>query len=268
MASVSVTSASSHAHRHPLLAKLFDRLGRFGVGVPAPVQHDGPGPPVGQPARDGNANPAQAAGHQIGSVVPQPSGLQRRIGQDHLADVPGGLHVLHRRCRLDQRPPSVYQWLQFTRRHLVHDPPEGVSGLGLIALLENVQLQDPVGNVGARRRHLLWAEDLHPGHLHKPTAWGQTRQAGVDEAGTGQAVQHQVNPFAPRSLEDLLAELGLAAVKHMLHAQRLQKGLLRSAGGGEYLGANGLGQLDGGHPHPAGPGVDQHPLAGFQAWPS
>ena len=251
-------------HRHSLLAEPVDGLLCFGIRGPSPVQYDCPCASLGQPAGHRASDAPHAPGHQVGPVISQLPGFDGGTGEDELADVAGGLHVLHRCARFGQRPSGVYQGRQFARRHLVHHPPESVSGHRRSLLLESVQLQDPVAHVGPSLRHLLFAENVHPGEFHEAAISGQAGQAGVDEARAGEAVEHHVDSLAPGGLEDFLTEVGLAAVEHVLHAQRPQKRLFRSTGGGENLSPRGLGQLNRGQPHAPCPGVDQNPLARLQ----
>ena len=253
-----------HVNRHPAFPQSAD--GRFGrvVGRPAPVEDDGPCPAVRQPTGHGAPDAPQTAGHQVGPVLPQPAPRQRRRGHDDLAEVPRRAHEAQRGPRFGQRPPAVDDGLQFPGHQALHHPPQHPSHPRRVGLLENVQLQDQVGHVRTRRRHLVHAQDVAPGHFHEPAAVLQTGQAGVDEAFSRQAVQDHVDTRAIRVVEDLFPERRLAAVVDVFHSQGPEIRLLRCAGGGEDLGSRRLRQLDRRQPHAPGAGVNQHPFARFQ----
>ena len=71
-----------HAHLRSRGAELGDLARGCLVRFAAPVQHDGAGALLGQPARHREAEPAQSAGHQVGAVLPGPGGgRSRRNGE-------------------------------------------------------------------------------------------------------------------------------------------------------------------------------------------
>ena len=250
-----------HVHIDALREQCLDGVGRVGIGGAAPVQHDGARAPFRQPSGHRAADPAQPAGHQVGPVGAQPSGRQRRQGQDVLADVAGCLHELHRGRGFRHRPEAMDRRLELARRQPGRHRSEGVSGPLRVGLLQRVQLQDRVGDVSTGGGHLVGAHDVAAPELHEASAGTQARQARLDEALPGEAVQHDVDAFASGGFEDVGAEGGVAAVEDVLHSQRPQERLLGRAGGGQDLGARGPGQFDGGQTHPSGGGVDQHTLA-------
>ena len=246
-------------------AQRLDGLPSLGVGIPAAVQHDGPGAPVRQPFGHGAADSPQATGDQVGAILSQPAPGEG-IGRHHdLPQVPGRPHEPQRWPGLGQRPPAVDERLQHARRELVHHLSQYLAHPLRLGLLEHVQLQDVVAHVRAHRRHLLVGQDVPPGQLDEATTLGQARQAGLDEALAGEAVQQHVNALASGGLQDLVAERGLTAVVYVLHAQRPYEVVLRKAGRGEHLRTRGVRQLDGGRSYPARPGVDQDPFPGLQS---
>ena len=54
----------------PLPAQRLDGLPSLGIGIPAAVQHDGPGAPVRQPLGHGHTDAAKSAGYKVGPVLP------------------------------------------------------------------------------------------------------------------------------------------------------------------------------------------------------
>ena len=179
--------------------------------------------------------------------------------------MPGGAHEAQRRARFGQRPAAVDDGLQLTCRNARHNVAQHPADPLRIGLLQDIQLQDVVGDVRPGRRHLVLGENVAPGHLHKAAPVPQTGQAGVDEALAGEAVQHDVHPGAAGRLEDLFAERRGAAVEHVLDAERAQVRLLGGACGGEDLRTRSLHPLDGGQTHAARARVNQNPLAGLQS---
>ena len=242
-------------------AQRFDGLRGLGVGIAAPVQDDGARAVLRHPGGHGDADAAQPARHEVGAVGPQPPVDQRRRRQDDLAQVPRRSHEAERGARLGQRPAAVNDRPQFARGEPRHDVAQHDAHPLRLGLLEHVEFQDVIGHVGAQRRHLLVAQDVPAGHLDEAAAGREAGQAGLDEPLAGEAVEHHVHALAAGGREDLLAEVGRAAVEDVLDAERAQIGLLRGAGRGEHFRARGLRQLDGRQPDPAGAGVDEHPLA-------
>jgi len=133
-----------------------------------------------------------------------------------------------------------------------------------IRLLEDIQFENPVADIRTRGRHLVFGEDVAPGHLDKPAPRPEAGEARVDEPLARQAVEDQVHALAARRFQDLPAEVGRAAVEHVLDAERAQKRLLGSAGRGIYLRPRRLSQLDGREADSASAGVNQHAFASFQ----
>ena len=253
-----------HLYPHASFSQGGDGLDGLGVRVAAPVQHDGARTPVGQPAGQGAADAAKASGYQIGAVLLQRSGLQRRVRQHDLADVARGAHELHRRSCLAHRPAGVDERRQLAGCQPLHHVSEGLPRPPGVVLLQNVELQNVIGHVRPRRGHVAVAVDIHPGQFDETPAGRQAGQARLDKTLAGQAVQHHVNAFTAGSREDFLPKRRAAAVEHVFHPQRPQVGLLRLAGGGEHFRARGMRKLDSRQPHTAGAGVNQHPLAGLQ----
>ena len=66
-----------HAYRGAATAQGFDRFPGFRVGWPPPVEHDGAGAVLGEPARDRAADTAKPARDEIGSILAQLSVRQR-----------------------------------------------------------------------------------------------------------------------------------------------------------------------------------------------
>ena len=250
--------------RQPAFPERIDGFFSRGVRVPTPVQHDCPRSLVCEPLGHSAADPAQAAGDEIRPVLPQPSVQQRRGRHDDFPQVPGRSHEPQRGPGFGERPPAVDDRFQFSSGHPRHHVPQNPADPRRFGFFQDVQFQDGVGHVGTRGRHLLLAQDIPPGQFHEPAAVFQAGQAGVDEAFSGQAVQHHVHPGAVRGFEDFPAERGRAAVKDLLYAQRPEIRLLRRACGGEDLRACGLRHLDGRDSDSPRAGVDQHPVAGLE----
>ena len=251
--------------RGPARAQRGDHLLGLRVRSAPAVQHDGPRTTVREPFGHHAADPAETAGHQVRPVGAQPAGFERRCGQHDLADVAGRAHEVHRLPGLGQRPPAVDDRLDLTRFEPLHHAAQGVAGLGREVLLEHVELQDVVRDIRPGRRHLLLAPDVDPRQLHEPAAVGEARQARLDEALAGQAVQHHVDPGPAGGFQDLPAERGGAAVEHVLHAERAQIRPLARARGREDLRAGRVRPLDGGEPDASGAGVNEHSLTGREA---
>ena len=132
-------------------------------------------------------------------------------------------------------------------------------------LLQVVKVKDGIGDIWPQVRHLFLGKNVAPRELHKSTVPRQAGQAGLNEAFTGQAVQHNINPDTVRSLEDFLTKRGCAAVENMFDAKRAKVGAFTLARCGEYLCACGLGQLNRGKSHTSRTGMNQHPVAFFQS---
>ena len=253
-----------HLHSGPLGAELFDRLGDLGLGRAAAVEHDGAGAALGEPPGDRDTDAAESAGHQVAPVLAQPASGERRVGEDDLADVARALHALHRAPRLGHGPAGVDERSQFAGLEPRHHPAQYFPGLCGLLLLENVDHEDGVGDVWPERRHLVLAQDVHSAHFHEAAALGQAREARIDEALAGQAVQHHVDPGAAGGFEDVGAERRRAAVEDVGHAERAQIVPLARACRRKHLRAGRPGQLDRREPDAAGAGVNQHAVAGVQ----
>ncbi len=115
-------------------------------------------------------------------------------------------------------------------------------------------------------RDPLGIADVGLAHLEEAAAAGQQLQRGVDVIPS-QGVEDDVDALALGELEELVPEVEIARGGDVVlgDAGLAQDVPLGGAGGGEDLGAEVLGELDRGHADAAGPGVDQHPLAGLQA---
>ena len=167
--------------------------------------------------------------------------------------------------RLGQRPTAVDDRFEFSREdarhHLAQDPPDPLG----IRLLQDVQLQDVVGHVRTRLRHLVLGQDVAPGHLNEAAPASEAGEAGVDEALSGEAVQHDIHAGAIGRVEDFLPERRRAAVEDVLDAERPQVRLLWRARGCEDLRARRPHPLDGGQTHAARARVNQNPLARLQS---
>ena len=253
-----------HLHRHAALPQLADGLLGLGAGGAPAVEHDGARAVIRQPVCHHQADPAHSAGDQVAPVVAQPPSGQRRVCQHDLADMPRRPHALHGRTRLRQGPPGVEEGIQLAGRQPIHHPPQDLAGMSRLLFLQGIDLEDGVVHVRPDGRHLLLAQDVHPGHFHEPTPARQAGETGIDEAFAGQAVQHHVDPGATRSFENLLPEGGRAAVEHLFYAERAEIFPLASACGGEHFRAGCPHQLDGCQSDPAGAGVNQHAVTGLQ----
>ena len=253
-----------HLQGGPLPAQRLDRLSDLRVGRAAAVEHDGAGAALGEPAGDRDADAAEPTGHQIAPVLAQPAPGERRVGEDDLADVTRTLHALHRAPRLGHGPAGVKERSELAGLQPRHHPAQDFSGLCGLFLLENVDHEDGVGDVRPDRRHLVLAQDVDPAHFHEAAALREAREARLDVALAGQAVQHHVDPGAVGGREDVFAERRRAAVEHMLHAERAQIVPLACARGREHLRTGRLGKLDCREPHAAGTRVNQHPVPGVQ----
>ena len=173
-------------------------------------------------------------------------------------------HEFHRRPGFGQRPPAVDKSARLSRRQPLHHASQRRARTRRVIFLQGVKIKDGVRNIRARRRHLLFAQDVPPAQFYETAAMRQAGEACIDKTRPREAVQHHVHTFSARGFKDLLPERGLAAVEHVRHAQRPEIGLFRRAGGGEDFRARGLRQLDGGQPHATRAGVDQYPFAGLQ----
>ena len=170
----------------------FDGLCGGGVGGPATVHDYHAGAALCQPLGNYDADAPQTSSDQVGTIRPQQTAGQRRHYQHILADVPGRPHELHGGSRLGNRPPGMGQRSQGAGRHPLHNIAEHGARAGRFMHLQPVEFEDGVGDVGARFRHLLGAPDVPPAHLHETAPQGQAGKTGLDEAGTGEAVQHHV----------------------------------------------------------------------------
>ena len=253
-----------HPHRHSALLERSDRLARGCIRSPPTVEHDRARSPVREQSGHRAADPAHAAGHEVGPVLAQPAPRERRHREDDLSDVPGRAHVRHRRSRFGHRPAGVGKRRQLPRREPFRHAPEGRSGAGGIGTLEHVQAHDGVVHVRACRRHRLLAPDVPCAELDEPAAAREALEARLDESGAGQAVQHHVDPRPVRRREDFFAERRPPAVEDVGDPERPEIRPFRRARGREHLRAGRARELDGGKPHPSRPGVDEHPFAGLE----
>ena len=146
-------------------------------------------------------------------------------------------------------------------QHAPQDPSHPLR----IGLLEHVQLEDVIPDVGAHGGHFVRAQNVTACHLDEPATVPQAGQAGVDEPFPRQAVEHYVHTCAVARLHGLGGKRRCAAVEDVLHAQRPEIGLFRRAGSGKDLRSRRLHELDGREAHPARTGVDQHALAGLES---
>ena len=131
-----------HPHRGPAFTQRVDFFFNLGVRRPSSVQHDRPRTVIRQPAGHGAPDTAQAAGHQVGPVLPQPASHKRWCRHDDLSDMPGRSHESQRSPRFGQWPPAVDKRFQFSRRKALHHFPENPSDTSRLSLLQNIQLQD------------------------------------------------------------------------------------------------------------------------------
>ena len=143
----------------------------------------------------------------------------------------------------------MHQRFQLTGGEPLHYPLEGVTRQRRVALFQAVQLQDGVGDIRAHRRHLLPAQDVLIGHLHKAATLRQAGQARIDETFPRQTVQHHMNACAAGGFQNFLPEFRLPAIEYVLHAERAQIRLLRSTRRGEHFRSSGMCQLESRQPH-------------------
>ena len=158
--------------------------------------------------------------------------------------------MLRREIGFEPHPPVGEQ---------LHDGPEHLVDRVRARLVEVEGLVVDSGVVG---RHLMGVADVRLPHLDEVAPVGQQRQRGVDEL-VRKGVQHDVHTAAAQRVEELLGEVQIArrCQVRLVHSQAAQYGPLGRARGGVDLGADVLGQLNGGHPDAACRGVDEDPLA-------
>ena len=253
-----------HDNVHPALAKRADRFLGVRIRLPASIEHDRPRAMVGQPHRHRASDSAQAAGHQVGPIRSQAALRQWRRGHDDLSEMPGGSHESQCGPRFAERPSAVHDRLQLSRLQPPHDVAQDPSDPRRLGLLQDIELQDVVTDVGTERGHLLLAQDVPSSQLHESPALLEAGETRVDESLARQAVEDDIHPLSARGLEDPAGELRAAAVEQPVDAERPEIGLLGRTRGGEDFGAGGLHELDRGQTHPARPGVDEHALAGLE----
>ena len=127
------------------------------------------------------------------------------------------------------------------------------------SLFQCIEIENGVGDIRPHRRHLVGAQDIPLRQLHDAAALREAREARLDEALAGQAVQHHVDSGPVRRVENFPGERGRAAVEHVHDAERAEISLLARARGCEHLRTCSLRQLDGGESHAAGAGVKREP---------
>ena len=249
-----------HLDPHTLRAQVVDHLLGGCVGIAAAVQHDHSRAVVRQPLGHHAADAAQAAGDQIGSVRAQPV-IERRRGEDDLADMACRLHERHRCTRFRQRPAAVDQRLDFAGGQAFDQAAEDRAGaFGLVAF-QDVEFDDRVAGVRSCSRHFVGGPDVASRQLHEMPAVGEAGQARLDEAFARQAVHDDVDAGAVGGLQDPRAEVRGSAVEYVGDADGTQERALGGARRGDHLGAGRPREFDGRQSQAAGTGMDQDPLA-------
>ncbi|CAG7461942.1 hypothetical protein PICSAR190_04511 [Mycobacterium avium subsp. paratuberculosis] len=252
--------AGQHRHRRAGAPQVGGQLGHSRRGFAAAadqhqVRHPVPGDQVTSQRR---ACHAGGAGDQRGAAGEPDRPI--RHGQHHLADVPGstdepvGVGRAARVKSLDrqrrQRPggEQLHHFGQH-RRDAVR------AGLH--------QVERPVAHPGMGPRDDVGIPQVRLTHFDEPPAGAQQPQRRIVELA-GQRVEHHVH--AAGGGTELLLEIqgpGIRDVR-IVETHGAQRVPLAATGRGEHLRTPMPGQLHGGHAHPAGGGVHQHPLPGPQ----
>ncbi len=183
----------------------------------------------------------------------------RRHGEHDLAGVPGLAHVAQGLGRATDVPGGERQRAQSALLEEFHDRDEHLAepvGAGI------QHVERLVADARVVLGNLLGVTDVGLPHLHEPATARQQVERGVHELPC-QGVQHDVHTRAPGRGEERFAEVQVPGGSEVVFvdAESADDIPFGAARGGEDLGAEVLGELNRGHAHPAGGGVDQHRLA-------
>ncbi|CAM3299444.1 hypothetical protein MYSI104531_27135 [Mycobacterium simiae] len=239
--------------------QFLDERGGLGVRATATQQHQVPrAVSRHQMAGQRRTRHAGSAGDQDRARRPR-----ARQGHDDLADVASLAEIAQRTGSASHIEGRHRQGPQHTGVEKLCELEHPLMHPGA-ARLE--QVEGPVPHAGIFPRDRVGVADVGLAHLQEHATGGDQAQRGVHELA-GQRIQHHVHPgrTGPGGHRpELLLELEAARIPDVVivKAHGPQRVPLATAGRGEHLQAQVTGQLHGGHPHPAGRGVHQHPLAG------